>query len=246
MDVSERPPPAEPPTPDAVPPVQGGDSGLAGRFAPCLTLILKLRSTREFGDPATLRRRIKGFLQRAERDALSTGAAPEAVRSAKFAVVAFLDETILASDWSEKEAWVNTPLQLELYDRYDAGEVFFDRLQTILDAPERRAEELEVYYLCLALGFKGKYQIHEQERRRELLERAARALRDHADRTTDGLSPQGRPQAPAAGEQRYWVPTWVIGVAALLAALLLYVGLSVYISGSAHEVAHAIQQMGAG
>jgi type VI protein secretion system component VasF len=42
------------------------------------------------------------------------------------------------------------------------------------------------------------------------------------------------------------VPPWVIVAAALLIGGLLYAGMYVYISASAREVAHTIQQMGAG
>lgn len=76
---------------------------------------------------------------------------------ARFAVVAWVDETILNSPWNEKDKWQREQLQRIYYQTTDAGEIFFDRLNAI--GPHQR-DVREVYYLCLALGFKGRY-IHE-------------------------------------------------------------------------------------
>jgi type IV/VI secretion system ImpK/VasF family protein len=49
---------------------------------------------------------------------------------------------------------MHRPLQLQLYDTFTAGENFFSRMRAILEG-ERESAALEVYYLCLALGFVG-------------------------------------------------------------------------------------------
>jgi type VI secretion system protein ImpK len=76
---------------------------------------------------------------------------------ARFAVIAWVDETILNSSWNEKDKWQREQLQRVYHQTTDAGEIFFDRLNSI--GPHQR-DVREVYYLCLAMGFKGRY-IHE-------------------------------------------------------------------------------------
>ncbi len=73
---------------------------------------------------------------------------------ARFAVFAWVDETILASAWEGKSQWQREQLQRQYYQTADAGELFFERLNTI-GAHQRDVRE--VYYLCLALGFTGQY-----------------------------------------------------------------------------------------
>jgi type VI secretion system protein ImpK len=73
---------------------------------------------------------------------------------ARFAVCAWIDEAILRSLWGEKGLWLKDQLQRLYYNTTDAGEEFFDRL-TVLGLHQR--EVREVYYLCLALGFSGRY-----------------------------------------------------------------------------------------
>ena len=219
------------------------DQRLSEIFAPCFTLILNLRASENFGDPDSLRRRIKGLLDDAEREALRVGASPADIRSAKFALVAFIDETILSSDWSHKEDWASTPLQLELYDQYDAGEVFFDRLECLREEPGARVEVLEVYYLCMTLGFKGKYQIHGQERLRELIENTYEDLQRQPGMGGKELAPHGAPRGQVAQEMRSKLPTWVIAAAAALIGLLIYTGMYFYASSAADETAQEIQSL---
>ena len=70
------------------------------------------------------------------------------------AVVAFIDERILQSNWPGRTEWMASPLQLLLYREYTAGENFFARMRALLNRGSPSGA-LEVYYLCLALGFSG-------------------------------------------------------------------------------------------
>lgn len=73
---------------------------------------------------------------------------------ARFAVFAWVDETILSSQWQGRQQWQHEQLQRQYYQTTDAGELFYDRLNNI--GPHQR-DVREVYYLCLALGFTGQY-----------------------------------------------------------------------------------------
>jgi type VI secretion system protein ImpK len=65
-----------------------------------------------------------------------------------------MDDRILKAHWSGRTEWANNPLQLELYQENSAGEGFYARLHALLVRAETAAA-LEIYYLCLALGFTG-------------------------------------------------------------------------------------------
>ncbi|GFO58120.1 type VI secretion system protein ImpK [Geomonas silvestris] len=73
---------------------------------------------------------------------------------ARFAVCAWIDEGILNSGWQHKEPWLAAQLQRVYYGTSDAGELFFSRLKEL----EKVQQEVrEVFYLCLALGFSGRF-----------------------------------------------------------------------------------------
>jgi len=73
---------------------------------------------------------------------------------ARFAICSWIDETILNSTWNQKNHWAKNQLQQSHYGTTNAGEEFFDRL-AVIGLHQKGVRE--VYYLCLALGFAGRY-----------------------------------------------------------------------------------------
>jgi type VI secretion system protein ImpK len=104
--------------------------------------------------PEVLRQELLGQLQGMVLRCRQAGIPDKETAEARYAIVAFIDERILRSNWPGRVEWMNKPLQLQLYNEFTAGENFFNRLQILLQS-ERESPALEVYYLCLALGFVG-------------------------------------------------------------------------------------------
>jgi type VI secretion system protein ImpK len=73
---------------------------------------------------------------------------------ARFIICAWVDEAILNSSWTHKGLWQKEQLQRIYYQTTDAGEESFDRLNAL---GLHQRDVREVYYLCLALGFMGRY-----------------------------------------------------------------------------------------
>jgi type VI secretion system protein ImpK len=85
---------------------------------------------------------------------------PDDYDQAHFAVCAWIDEALMNSAWNERVTWQKEPLQLKFYQTTNAGELFFERLNSL--APHSK-DVREVYYLCLAMGFMGRF-IKEEDR----------------------------------------------------------------------------------
>jgi type VI secretion system protein ImpK len=85
------------------------------------------------------------------------GIADTEIAEARYALVAFIDDRVLKSGWTGREAWMSNPLQLQFFREYTAGENFFGRMRALIHRREP-VFALEVYYLCLALGFAGAMQ----------------------------------------------------------------------------------------
>ena len=71
-----------------------------------------------------------------------------------FAIYAWIDEAVMSSPWEHKNQWLKEQLQRIYYQTADAGEIFFERLNSI--GPHQR-DVREIYYLCMAMGFTGRY-----------------------------------------------------------------------------------------
>jgi type VI secretion system protein ImpK len=142
----------------AAPPARRGT--LALTFQEVLTATVRLRSNRQVAaDADSFRAHVTRLLGLAEQEALRAGYAGDDVRLATYAVVAFLDESVLNSAQPMFAEWPRRPLQDELFGGNVAGEIFFRQLRELLARPDAEdvADVLEVYQLCLLLGFRGRY-----------------------------------------------------------------------------------------
>src|SRR5262252_7326917 len=133
---------------------------LALGFQEVFTAVVRLRYNRQAVlDAETFRAQMRQALRVAEQEARSRGCTADDVKQVIFAVVAFLDESVLTSRNPVFANWPRLPLQAEMFRHQLAGEMFYQELQKTLNGNDSQetADLLEVYYLCLLLGFKGRY-----------------------------------------------------------------------------------------
>ena len=91
-----------------------------------------------------------------ERLAEDIGLPDELYQSAKFPVVALVDEMLQTSDWYDRTAWAKNPLQRIYFNTTNAGAEFYERMNVLNKfGPDRDIRE--IYALCLGLGFRGRY-----------------------------------------------------------------------------------------
>jgi type VI secretion system protein ImpK len=141
-----------------------GSSGRRGHLAmacqEALTAVARLRTDRQVAaDAEAFRSHLKRLLGQADGSARDAGYPADTVRLAVYAVVALVDESVLASSHPIFADWPRRPLQEEVFGEHMAGAVFFDNLRSLLGQQdsEELADLLEVYLLCLLLGFQGRY-----------------------------------------------------------------------------------------
>jgi type VI secretion system protein ImpK len=134
---------------------------LASCYENALTIILRLSSLQRSSatNSQDFRTSIRASLKAAMEQAKSLGYSSEVNQLAFFAVVALLDESVLKMQNPAFADWAQRPLQEEMFGHNRAGEVFFDNLRNLLSRQDsaETADCLEVYCLCMLLGFKGKY-----------------------------------------------------------------------------------------
>lgn len=99
---------------------------------------------------ADIQRLLSGSEQAVRTGAISPGDYDEG----RFVVCAWIDEALLGSAWNQKQLWQREQLQRRYYQTTDAGVEVFDRLNTL---EFHQKEVRELYYVCLSLGFKGRF-----------------------------------------------------------------------------------------
>src|SRR5262249_10699177 len=149
----------------------------------------------------SFRRRIKGTLQEIEQIAVPAGYDGHDIRDTHFAVVALLDSVVLHSNDPVRSDWERRLLQEELFGQTDAGVVFFEKLahfQSRRDS-EQLANILEVYLLCLLLGFEGRYSGGMRAELDSITERTRKRIETIRGRERQ-ISPAGLPENPSTSE----------------------------------------------
>jgi type VI secretion system protein ImpK len=96
----------------------------------------------------------ENLAERSREAAVSKGLSEDEWREGLFPVCAFIDESLLCSDWTDSAQWEQNQLQRRYFNTTAAGWEFYDRLDNLKNAP---AGIREIYEFCLALGFKGRY-----------------------------------------------------------------------------------------
>jgi type VI secretion system protein ImpK len=182
-------------------------------------------------DAETFRNQVKEFLVEFKRSAKRLNADPEDYAAAKYAFCALVDETVLTSRLRIRDAWERMPLQLELFGEQLAGENYFARLEKLRQQGAARLQALEVFHLCLLLGFQGKYLLEGTEKLNYLTARLGDEIA-HLKGKRAGFAPHGLPPDRIVHALKNEVPLWAIGSLFAFLGLLAYLGLDAMLDRS--------------
>ena len=91
-----------------------------------------------------------------------------------FAIV--LDEFILVSPWGAESGWGNRTLVADLFGFRDGGDRFYNVADRALMQPRALREFIEIIYIFLKLGYRGKYNRGSEHDRDRLIDRLEAAL----------------------------------------------------------------------
>jgi type VI secretion system protein ImpK len=136
-----------------------------------------------------VRTEIQNRFVESERLAEESGMSADFYQTAKFPIVALVDEMLQTSDWSDKGAWSRNPLQRIYFDTTNAGAEFYERMNLLNKfGPDRDIRE--VYALCLGLGFRGRHFRGEDRKQYEDIKafNLSLLLPDEAERNIDSAT----------------------------------------------------------
>ena len=203
---------------------------LAFVFQELLTVGERLRARRQqVSDAASFRAQLWAGVKLADEEGRRRGYSGEDIELAIFAVVAFLDESILNTRLPVFADWPRQPMQEERYGHHVAGEIFFQNLQKLLGRTDSQelADLLEVYYLCLLLGFAGRYSLGGRGELRSIAAQAGEKIQ-RIRRTGAEIAPAWRLPGNEAGRAAGgdpWVTRLMIGAGfCLVLMLILFLG----------------------
>lgn len=203
-------------------------------------LLFLLRDGNAPASAAEFNSRIDRFLSQFESNARNFGKSPEAIADAKFAFCALLDEIIFASNFSIRDDWELSPLQLRLFGQHLAGEMFFEKLENLRLDPQSNVESLEVFHTCLLLGFQGKYLIEGTERLNYLVARLGQEI-THARGGKAEFSPHWRLPFKFQEFVRHELPLWLYYALLAGIAIILFIAFNWLLGNKTETLAKQVQ-----
>jgi type VI secretion system protein ImpK len=216
---------------------------LALLYQGMLTAIVRIQSGKQpLSDANSFQKWMEGLLGEIEREAIKVGYRNQDIQDAHYAIIAFLNETVQNSSDENRNNW--TPLAAKGYAHAVAGEGVFERLKTIRTRRDsiELADLLEVYDLCLLLGYQGRYAMGG----RSELDRLIEDLREQIERIRGHqavLSPEGTVPALAQtaaptgmSEGRWKIATIACGAFACVSWIVLKLVLYFYAQGAVREL----------
>jgi type VI secretion system protein ImpK len=194
-------------------------------FQDVITVILRMRyGTQRVADAAGFRVSIRKMIAAAVQEIRGLGYSDASSHMALYAIIGFLDESVLNSQDPTFADWARRPLQEEMFGGHFAGETFFRQIADLLNAPESTevADVLELHAICLLLGYRGKYAFGDAGEIHGILSR----IRDKILRIRGPLALARLSEVPeiklVAKRDKWVVGLWVTAAALVLCILAAF------------------------
>ncbi|PAU61559.1 hypothetical protein BZL41_14000 [Pseudomonas sp. PIC25] len=213
---------------------------------PLLALLTRLRRTLSHPMPASLRAQLLAYLRQFEEQAREAGVPQDEVMLSRYVLCTALDEAVLSTPWGSSSEWGKQSLLITLHNEAWGGEKVFQLLEHCLQNPRQRLHLLELLYLCLCLGFEGRYRVMNDGRSQleALRERTGATIRTVRGEIERELSPHWRGLTVVRDRLTQYLPPWVGFAVCAALLLLLLLGLRLKLASDAEPVFKNIHALG--
>ncbi len=209
-----------------------------------LNIVPRLRATLQHADPSGLRNYIAQNIKVFEIRARDAGLAPEKVIAARYALCTLLDETAASTPWGSG-IWAEQSLLVMFHSEAWGGEKFFQLLSKLAENPKANRDLLEFMYMCLALGFEGRYRVIENGKAHldALRERLAQLLSKERGEYERDLSPHWHATLIKRAKILVLLPLWVLAAVCGLIMLTTYLWFSFQLNNASDPIFNQIQSI---
>jgi type VI secretion system protein ImpK len=220
---------------------------LVAAAAHALSAVAGLKNLDNKANLETLHSTLLADLKGYQAHAAKLGAERHLLNDASYVLCTFVDEAVLQTKAGEGSTWSKTTLLNELHQKTSGGEAFFEILTRYSVNPVKHLHLLELMYLCLALGFRGKHGVKEQEKAelediRDGLYRTIRHLRGDVPRE---LSPHWHGLQDKRRNLVRIVPWWLVVLFTLMCLAVMYSGFAWVLSEQRETVLEPYRQLDA-
>ena len=203
-----------------------GSNPVVTAAATLMSEVVRLKHSYEFEDLHNLQERLSAEIKLFEHRLVQQAVEGSQVMAARYVLCTALDEAVATTPWGNESEWSSMSLLSSFHNETFGGEKFFQLLDRLSRNPVKHLPLLELMYLCISLGFEGKYRVMprgvaELEVIRDGLYRQIRQLRGDTPRD---LSPHWQGLKGERHDLVTVTPWWVIVACTAVCLLTLYGG----------------------
>ncbi|HWU77065.1 MAG TPA: type IVB secretion system protein IcmH/DotU [Rhodanobacter sp.] len=204
-----------------------GLNALVQAASPLLLLAVQLRNSVSQPDAAHLRDQVVAQVRQFESNAQAAGIAAQTITAARYVLCTTLDEAVMNTPWGGQSGWATKTLLVVFHGESYGGEKFFIILDRLCADFSRHIDLIELMYICLTLGFGGRYQIEADGRAKlaDIQEELYRRIKAQRAPAADELAPHWKGLEDRRNPLVRYVPLWVIvaaGACLLLGAFMYF------------------------
>lgn len=210
-----------------------------------LGMVVRVRQLDTMDDLERLYRQVIEEVSAIEIELTEQGYDRPTLLAYRYVLCSFIDEAVMGTPWGQQSKWAEHSLLTRFHNETWGGEKVFSILARLQQEPQRYRDMLAFIYLCLCLGFEGRYRVMPQGR--EAYEQVVRALGDQLAALGD--SPEELITQPLTnvikGRRRrgQGLPTWAVFVTFGVVMSGIYLGLAWTLGQQAIQVSALLDQI---
>ncbi|KMQ76760.1 type IVB secretion system protein IcmH/DotU [Marinobacter subterrani] len=222
------------------------DNRLIDAATPLLGLVIRVRRLADFRNVENLYERVVDDVAAIDRELVEQGYERPTVVAYRYVLCAFIDEAVLGTDWGAHSVWSQHSLLSRFHNETWGGEKVFAILARMEKEPERYRDMLSFIYLCLCLGFEGRYKV--MDNGRDEYEQILRGLHDLLKALREDQEPAMLADAqanvtPARNRLRNGLPLWGIGGLFIAAMAGIYTLYNMALDDRIRDVLRVLEQL---
>ena len=127
--------------------------------SPLIRFVIKLKNNSDEDVMHEIREDLVSKINMYNENASKYGIEENEILVTRYIICTFADELINSTFLGTNNNWSNNSLLSIFHNETYGGENFFHLLDKFLKAPAKYIHILELMYICLSLGFEGKYRV---------------------------------------------------------------------------------------
>ncbi len=193
---------------------------------PLMGLAVRLREMERCDDIESLHRRVENDIAAFETELTNRKYDKATVIAARYCLCSFVDEAVMSTPWGAESFWPERTMLSLFHNESWGGEKFFGVLERVLDQSGRFQELLEFLYVCVGMGFEGKFHVMHNGRNvlDRLLDTVYDVLAKHRGEAPEALAAPEDNVVRSGKTLRKVTPLWLVSAVGLLTLAALYFG----------------------